>query len=150
MALDTRNDRASAILPGLFWRNMLPEPAGAIDVNGRYMIAGLYAGFASIVNVLLTGVSVTGTLDDVAVSIQSSFSISGLTMTAALGDLTTSASATALLTSVLATTVLGNLLVWGPVPPGPSGNWSPVLDGPAGGWTSVSSGPSGGWTPVVT
>lgn len=150
MALDTRNDRASAILPGLFWRNMLPLPTGTLDVNGRYMLAALYAGFSGNVSVELTSVFGTGTLGDLGVSVFTSIEVTGLEATGTLGDLTVSVDANVVLASVFTTGVLGNLLVWGPVPPGPSGNWSPVGSGPSGGWGPVSSGPSGGWTPVVT
>jgi len=45
MAVDSRNKRASCYLVGMPWRNMAPNPDGAIsDAEDRVQIAWFYAG----------------------------------------------------------------------------------------------------------
>ena len=76
----------------------------------------------------------------------------GLTMIAAIGELGSliAASPAIYLTGVSSIGVLGSILVWGQVPPGPSGSWVNVAAGPGGGWTNVAAGAVANWTVVVT
>lgn len=54
MAIDTRNKRASALLPGLPWRGFLPAPDSAVDAGDRLQGAFLYRGIAADAPVAVT------------------------------------------------------------------------------------------------
>lgn len=149
MAIDSRNRRASAVNVGLFWRGMLSTPAGTVGKVARIMDAALYAGFSG-TEISLTNVFATGAVGTLVVSANAGVTLIGVTATGTLGSMTIAVAASVTLTGVTVNGMLGNILVWGPVPPPPSGNWVSVPGGPAGGWSAVSSGPAGGWTPVVT
>ena len=92
--------------------------------------------------VSLTGVPATGTIGSIAAAF--SATLTGVSATVTLGTLSITGLANIDLTSVFATGalgtfvtpvyftgvstqgVLGGVLVWDPVPDGPSGNWIPV------------------------
>jgi hypothetical protein len=44
MAVDTRNKRSSAVLVGLPWRGLYPDPDGTVAADDRSHAAGLYGG----------------------------------------------------------------------------------------------------------
>jgi len=47
MAINTRNRRASAMLPMCPWRGVMPEPDGAVGTSDRATMLLLYSGFTS-------------------------------------------------------------------------------------------------------
>lgn len=44
MALDTQDNRASALLVTLPWRGLLPQPDGALDQGDRQQVDTMYRG----------------------------------------------------------------------------------------------------------
>lgn len=54
MALDTANKRASSVLVGLPWRNLLPLPDATIDTGDRIQTGWLYRGIEPIVTAVVT------------------------------------------------------------------------------------------------
>jgi hypothetical protein len=74
------------------------------------------------------------------VGIGPSVSITGVSTAGAIGSLAFTIDGSVVLSSVSATGVLASLLVWGPVPPGPSGGWTPVPGVPLDSWSKVDGG----------
>lgn len=102
-------------------------------------------------NADVTEIHATGAIGDVVVAGMAQTEVTSVSATGELGDVTVESGAvTVLLTSVTASAVLGSVLVWGPVPIGPTGNWVDVPAGPGGGWSQVPTGPTGNWSPVTT
>ena len=47
MAIDTRDKRASAIMPGMPWRGLLPVADSGVNAGDRQQVAFLYRGIAA-------------------------------------------------------------------------------------------------------
>lgn len=47
MAIDTRDKRASAIMPGIPWRGLLPVADSGVNAGDRQQVAFLYRGIAA-------------------------------------------------------------------------------------------------------
>lgn len=56
MAVDTRDERAGAILPGLPFRGLLPVADGSVAQADRQQVAFLYPGILATETVVPTGI----------------------------------------------------------------------------------------------
>lgn len=104
------------------------------EMQGQVGSVGVYSPA-----VFVTGVSASGLVGDVTLSISSPVSVTGLSATCSVGTVTLSIGSTVSVAGVSATGYVGSVLVWDQIVPNQNPNWGSIAPSQSPVWIEIAA-----------